>query len=284
MKKLNFWALLAFTFGVINFSACTSNDDLGSEATLTATALDDSQIGSISDNILASADEYVLPIESSNYAAVSGLQRIPIVKNVDGVIITVDKSGTEFPKTITLDYGTTGIKDKRDNVLKGKIIIVVSNKMTVAGSTRSYSFVDFSVNDNKIKGSKLVTFNGETDGKPSWSVVVEDTVVKVDGKSVIVNSTRTRTLTDNNATPKIYFDDSFSITGSATGVNARGVAYTMTIEKPLITVGAWPVFVAGTTLITSEKRTVLIDYGDGTKDFKATATVNGVTKEFNLRK
>lgn len=284
MKKLNFWALLAFTFGVINFSACTSNDDLGSEATLTATALDDSQIGSISDNILASADEYVLPIESSNYAPVSGLQRIPIVKNVDGVIITVDKSGTEFPKTITLDYGTTGIKDKRDNVLKGKIIIVVSNKMTVAGSTRSYSFVDFSVNDNKIKGSKLVTFNGETEGKPSWSVVVKDTVVKVDGKSVIVNSTRTRTLIDNNATPKVYFDDSFSITGSATGVNAKGVAYTMTIEKPLITVGAWPVFVAGTTLITSEKRTVLIDYGDGTKDFKATATVNGVTKEFNLRK
>lgn len=284
MKKLNFWALLAFTFGVINFSACTSNDDLGSEATLTATALDDSQIGSISDNILASADEYVLPIESSNYAPVSGLQRIPIVKNVDGVIITVDKSGTEFPKTITLDYGTTGIKDKRDNVLKGKIIIVVSNKMTVAGSTRSYSFVDFSVNDNKIKGSKLVTFNGETEGKPSWSVVVKDTVVKVDGKSVIVNSTRTRTLIDNNATPKVYFDDSFSITGSATGINAKGVAYTMTILEPLQTVGAWPVFVKGKTQITTEGRIVLIDYGDGTKDFKATSTVNGVTKEFNLRK
>lgn len=284
MKKVNFLALLAFTFGVINFSACTSNDDLGSEATLTATALDDSQIGSISDNILASADEYVLPIESSNYAAVSVLQRIPIVKNVDGVIITVDKSGTEFPKTITLDYGTTGIKDKRDNVLKGKIIIVVSNKMTVAGSTRSYSFVDFSVNDNKIKGSKLVTFNGETEGKPSWSVVVKDTVVKVDGKSVIVNSTRTRTLIDNNATPKVYFDDSFSITGSATGINAKGVAYTMTILEPLQTVGAWPVFVKGKTQITTEGRIVLIDYGDGTKDFKATSTVNGVTKEFNLRK
>jgi len=284
MKKVNFLALFAFVFGIINFSSCKSNDDLGNEANLTATAIDNSQISSTSDNIIATADEYILPLELSNYAAVSGLQKTANVKNVAGVIITVDKPGNEFPKTITLEFDSLGVKDKRDNVLKGKIIIVVSNKMTIAGSTRTYTFENFSVNDNKVNGSKIVTFNGETDGKPSWSVEVKDTLIRVDGKTVIVNSNNIRTRIDNNGTEKIYYDDSYSILISASGINAKGVAYTLVTIDPLITAGTWPVFVKGKAQITSEGRSVLIDYGDGTKDLKATATVNGVTKEFNLRK
>ena len=58
----------------------------------------------------------------------------------------------------------------------------------------------------------------------------------------------------------------------------------MTIIKPLEIDGIWPVFVAGTMELTTEKRSVITDYGDGTRDMKATVTVDGVTKTISLRK
>jgi hypothetical protein len=58
----------------------------------------------------------------------------------------------------------------------------------------------------------------------------------------------------------------------------------MEIKKPLIIDGVWPVFVEGTMVITTEKRSVVFDYGDGTRDLKATATVDGVSKTISLRK
>jgi len=137
-----------------------------------------------------------------------------------------------------------------------------------------------------LKGSKTVTYNGETSGKPSWTIVAKDTILRADGTTVIWNSERVRTRTDNNSTPLIYWDDTYSITGSSNGVNAKGVAYSMVIDdaKPLVIIKDWKYFVSGSVVITTEKRTAVLDYGDGTKDAKATLTINGVTKEITLRK
>ena len=146
------------------------------------------------------------------------------------------------------------------------------------------SYDNFSVNDNVVKGVKTVTYNGDTTGNRSWTVVVNDTVIRVDGKTVISNATRIRTRLSDNGTPNLYYDDKYSIEGSATGVNANGKAYSMSITKPLIIDGVWPVYVEGTMTVTNDKRTVITDYGDGTRDMKATVTVNGVTKTINLRK
>ena len=57
-----------------------------------------------------------------------------------------------------------------------------------------------------------------------------------------------------------------------------------TIVIPLIIDGGWPVFVEGSMVISTENRKVVIDYGDGTRDLKATATVDGVSKTISLRK
>ena len=192
--------------------------------------------------------------------------------------------GNPFPKVITIDYGTEGITGKRGNVFKGKIIVRVTNRMDVAGSSRNYMLESFSVNNNQVKGSKTVTYNGETPNK-NWTVAVSDTLlIAITGKMIISNSTRIRTRLSDNETPKLYYDDKYSIEGSATGVNAKGVAYTMSITKPLVLDGVWPVFVEGTMLLETDKRSVLTDYGDGTQDMKATVTVNGVTKTISLRK
>lgn len=284
MKKLNLIAILVVSVSLATFTT-SCNSDEPNQASLTITAQDESQVSSISDDVVSNADDIVEQIEAGNYAAApsaSAAQKVPSPRNIDGVIVTYDKTGNEFPKTITLDYGTTGLTGKRGNVFKGKIIIVITGRMTVSGSSRTYTFDNFSVNDNVVKGTKSVTFSGIVSGKPTWAIVVKDTVVRTDGKTVIWNATRTRTH-DNNGTPAIKADDTFSFVGDASGVNAAGVSYTIQITKPLVISVVWPVFIEGTTLLTSEKRTVVVDYGDGTKDMKATATVNGVTKEFALR-
>ncbi|MEI7503208.1 MAG: hypothetical protein WCJ61_07980 [Paludibacter sp.] len=296
MKKVNLLAMFAISFSLISFVACKSSDEFtGTDASIAATASDEAQASSVSDQIISAADDYVNAAELNSYQQVSTSQRVSSVSTADSVIVTIDKTGlTVFPKKITIDFGTTGYTDKRGNVLKGKLYITVSNKMTIAGSSRTFSFSNFFVNDNSVKGSKTVTFlglKGSADsvssvGYPSWSVVAKDTISRTDGTVVTWNSNRTRTRISNNGTPNVYWDDTYAITGSSNGVNAKGVAYTMEIDaaKPLTIIGGWKYFVSGAVIITTEKRTALMDYGNGAKDALATVTINGVTKEITLKK
>ncbi|MDD4971314.1 MAG: hypothetical protein PHT07_17935 [Paludibacter sp.] len=287
MKRVNLVAILAVSFSLTSFVACTSEAFTGTDASLSTTAIDEAQAATVNDQVISVADEYANAFDANGFTQKSASQAVMGVSTADTVIVTVDKPGTTaFPKKMCIDFGTTGFTDKRDNVLKGKIYITISNRMTIAGSIRKMEYSNFFINDNSVKGSKTVTYNGETAGKPSWSIVAKDTVVRTDGTTVIWNSDRTRTRSNNNGTPLIYWDDVYTITGSSAGINAKGVAYTMTIDsaKPLTTVGGFRFFVSGAVLIVSEKRTALLDYGDGTKDAKATVTIDGVTKTINLRK
>lgn len=287
MKKVNALALIAISFSLINFVSCKNSDEFtGTDASIAETASDEAQVSSVSDQIISTADEYVNASDLTGFQQVSASQKISGTTATDPVV-TIDKTGlTYFPKKISIDFGTTGFTDKHGNVLKGKLNITITNRMTISGSTRTFEFVNFYVNDNSVKGSKSVTFNGEVDGNRSWSIVAKDTITRVDGTVVTWNSSRTRTRTSDNGTPYIYWDDTYTIAGNSNGTNAKGVAYSMVIDdaKPLTIVGGWKYFVSGALTISTEKRTALLDYGNGTKDAIATVTINGVTKQITLRK
>lgn len=282
MKTINFFAKMTMVLGfAIGFAAC-DNDAISDEA-LAVAAQDEAQISSVSDDVLTDADEYI-------NANLSGFQMVTAAETQKivaprGATVTVVNEGNPFPKVITIDYGTEGVVGKRGNVFKGKIVVRVTGRMDVAGSSRTYTMLNFTVNGNSVKGIKTVTYNGDSTGKKTWTVVVNDTVVKAaDAKMITSKSTRIRTLLSNNNTPNVFFDDKFSIQGSSSGVNAAGKAYSVKITKPLIIDGAWPVFVEGTTLLETEKRIAVLDYGDGTRDMIATVTSNGVSKTITLRK
>ena len=287
MKKVNVLALIAISFSLVNFVSCKDSDEFsGSNASVAVTTSDEAQASSVNDQVISAADDYVNSFDASGFQQKSEQQRMSELSVADSVLITIDKPGaTGFPKVVTVDFGA-GYTDKRGNVLKGKLYIAISNRMSFAGSTRTFQFVNFFVNENSVKGSKTVTYNGDLAGKPSWSIVAKDTITRTDGTVVTWNSNRTRTRINNNGTDLIYWDDMYAITGSSNGINAKGVAYTMEIDatKPLTIVGGWKYFVSGAVVITTEKRTALLDYGSGTKDAVATVTINGVTKEITLKK
>ena len=292
MKRVNLLAIIAVSFGLTSLVSCTTDLTAGTDAALTATAVDEGQASVVNDQIVSSADDYLNGLDASNYQAVSSAvnsnpQKTSIKIIMDSVTITIDRVGlNDYPKNICIDFGT-GVTVKRGNRLKGKIYITVTNKMTIANSSRTFQFSNFYVNDNSVKGSKVVTYMGlNTDSKPYWIISANDTITRADGKQIVWKTERVRTRIDDNSTPKIYWDDTYSITGTSSGINAKGVAYTMEIQatNPLIIDGSFPFFTKGTVIITTENKTVVVDYGDGTKDAKATATINGVTKNINLKK
>lgn len=288
MKKKNVLAMVVIAFGVANFTtSCSSSsssqspDASATVTALSATASDETQSASISDNVDNEVDNYVTFSAINAYKAPALLG----IESVNVPTITVDKpDSTSFPKKFTINYGTTGIIGVRGDTIKGEIIVVVSNKMTIEGSSRTMTYRNFSINGNAIAGSKVYTYNGLTGIHPSWTSNVNDTITREDGAILIWHSIRTRERMDNNGTPLIYWDDNYSITGGSNGVNAKGIAFTSVINTPLEIGGGWPFFTKGILTITTATKTVVIDYGDGTKDRKATATVNGVTHTFTIKR
>ena len=283
MKKRILPAMLVLAAGFAFFgTSCTSDNNVATDASLTTTATDEAQAASLSDAVINTADIYVNTLADNGYSTPSAVKG---QVDITGVTITLDKKDSiTFPKIITIDFGTTGYIDNRGDTLKGKVIITVSDKIWKPGATKTIKLVDFYVNGNNIKGSKSIVNNGLNAAKnPSYTTTVSDTIIRVDKSTIIRNATRTRERIDNAGTPRIFWDDKFSITGSSSGVNAKGVAYTVAITSPLIIYNNYPYFVQGTVTTTTETRTAILDFGDGTKDRKATLTINGVTKDITLK-
>ena len=283
MKKTNLLAILAVGVGLAFFcSSCNNENTVATDASLTITATDEAQAASLSDAVISQADVYVNTLAGNGY---TGSMAVKGTAEVTGLTITVDKpDSVNFPKIITIDFGTAGYINDRNDTLQGKIIITISDKLWKSGATKTIKLVNFYVNGNNVKGGKTIQNNGLNAAKnPSMTVTASDTIVRVDKSTIIRNATRTRERISDNGTPKIFWDDKYSITGSSSGVNAKGVAYTVEITKPLIEYNNFKFFVQGSVTTTTQTRTAVLDYGDGTRDNKATLTINGVTKNITLR-
>lgn len=283
MKIKNVWAILAVSAGFAFFgTSCTNDNNVATDASLTTTATDEAQAASLSDAVVSTADTYVNTLSMNGFSAAMAVRSDV---ETTGPIITVDKKDSvNFPKTVTIDFGTTGYISDENDTLKGKIIITISNNLWKSGATKTITLVDFYVNNNNVKGIKIIVNNGLNAAKnPSMTETVSDTIIRVDKSTIIRNATRTRERISDNGTPKFFWDDEFSITGGSTGVNAKGISYTVAITNPLIRYNNFPFFVKGTVTTTTDNRTAVLDYGVGTRDRKATLTINGVTKNIILR-
>lgn len=172
--------------------------------------------------------------------------------------------------TITIDFGT-GVESKRTGkIRKGKIIVKFTGGYWKTGAVITQSFDNYSVNDNKIEGSRSITNNGVSNGIPSWSIQSNLTITKTDGKKITWNSTRTRTMTKGYSTPFNWSDDEYEISGSANGITSAGDIYTLTIDKPLFIklsfnggISLCKYILDGKITYTRGASTATLDYGTG---------------------
>lgn len=250
-----------------------------------------------SDSYFEETDDFsMLAVASDDATAsggkiVSGGRRIFITDNrlecAEIDIVVADDSTPEMPKgTITIDFGD-GCEDNRGNVRKGKIMVNYTGRRFLPGSIIVTTFDGYSINGVQIEGERTVTnASGSLEENPKFNIVVEGgKATWPDGTFATREANRTREWI--RATNPL--NDEWRVTGNAAGVNRNGVAYTMEITAALVykrqCAALSRIFMAvqGVKVLTTESRQMTIDYGDGACDRLVTITVNGETKEVEVR-
>ncbi|WP_210513909.1 hypothetical protein [Hymenobacter terricola] len=182
-------------------------------------------------------------------------------------------------RTLTIDFGPTNCLCPDGRYRRGKIVIVFTGNDLHRHSGATVTRENYFVNDNQHTATRI--FTDLSGGSFSVDVPSASIIFANNGGTHSWTAHRVFTRTAGYATPQIS-DDEYSITGSATGTNRRGISYTANIVQPLIkhfTVGCFRHFVSGTVNIANSKgNTLLLNYdpaGTGACDNIASVTING---------
>ena len=201
---------------------------------------------------------------------------------------------TTWPKVMTIDFGTTNCLGTDGTNRRGKLVVTLTDRHRNPGSVLTVQPQNYFVNDNQIEGTKTITNNGRnaanhltftvqvTNGKITFST----------GGSTTWNSTRTNEWIAGESTSwhsdgmNGICDDVHLITGSASGVNRNGLAYTVNITSALRKEKCCKWIVSGKLdIIPSGLLTRSVDYdptNTGNCDDIASVTIGGNVFTVNM--
>ncbi len=198
-----------------------------------------------------------------------------------------DNSTTVPHGTITIDFGTDGCTDARGNLRKGKIVVEFKGRRFLPGSTVTTTLVGYSINGIALEGTRTVTnITGSTEDAPKFNITLTGgKATWPDGSTATREVNRTREwIRATNPT-----QDQWKVTGTAAGTNRNGAVYEMEITDPLIykreCALSARVFIAvqGTKSLTVNGKKITIDYGTGDCDRTVTITVEGKSKQVEVK-
>ncbi|MCS3796898.1 hypothetical protein [Niastella sp. OAS944] len=196
--------------------------------------------------------------------------------------VTLDTANTAC--TLTIDFGTTNCKGPDERYRRGKILATWNGKYRDKNTVVNITFDNYFVNDNQIKGTHKTTNLGyNTAQHLVYKIEVDGSIVKANnGGTILWKSTREREWVTGSNTLSIL-DDTYSITGSASGTTAEGSAYTITITQPLVRKMNCYWFESGKLNVTPAGRlTRTLDYGNTGCDSKGTVTIGNTTFDVTL--
>lgn len=279
MKTKFFLLILLGAF--ISFTSCNKESSPIDQTSVEL--VDDNAVSDVAfDDIFNTVDNATIILE--NFLGKGDLKSATIVSD-SCPSISVDKTGAEiWPKVITVDYGT-GCTGFYGSSRKGKIKITVTARRNVIGATRTVTFDNYFFNGIKVEGTKVVTNLG-----PNSNQNIEISVVLTGGKFILPNEKTIERSFEHKRewitgfATKTIWDDQCLITGTATGKNINGVAYTNTILSPLRWKRVCEFLVSGVIKFEREGAEVVeLDYGQGECDAVATLKKGDVTKEIMLK-
>ncbi|MFN8207756.1 MAG: hypothetical protein U0T82_10185 [Bacteroidales bacterium] len=280
-NRVTLVVMLAFISGGLLVSSCKKDDavDVSKKDAISIT-LDDAVASDLSDDIINEAEEIVAAGESSDYTYTSSKSGAL----TNSRTITVDKPGekTNFPKLITITYDNWTAANGR--VKNGVVLISISERMWTAGSTRTITFENLTINGYKVEGTKTVTFKGLVAGKYTIEASLSGgKITSPEGDYSIERSfTHTRTLEEGATTVLNIWDDVWYISGTGQGKGRNGMSYKATITSPLMFRTTCPWISKGTVVVKIENsKNVVLDFGDGTCNRSFTITVDGSSSDQN---
>lgn len=208
-----------------------------------------------------------------------------IYGNCATVTINPPLPDTTFPKTITIDFGTTNCEDSYGVNRRGVITAVITGKYRDVGTSITINPQNYYLNDNKIEGTKVVENIGpNADGNTEFTVDISNAkITYTNGDFTTYESSRVREWVIGESTDGLLgiLDDEYDITGTASGTDRRGRDYEMTITSPLRVAVLCRWVKSGTIEIQPEDlhlRTV--DFGNGDCDATVNVEINGNTYTF----
>lgn len=309
MKQVNQISKLAFLLafsGIVTFSSCKKDNTISqpTDTPAVTASLDASQSDAIAETQFDDVFNITMGVQSSDAGEDIGIGAgVDVIynntTNPDGTptgtpdsissrcftVTVIPHILHQFPKTVTIDFGTTGCLGKDGKLRKGKIVTIYTGPMFVPGSTTSTTFVDYSVDSFKIEGTHIVENTSSSNQKQWTAKVINGKITNTNNGSWRAwNSARIHTQVEGNGTPLYPLDDEFEITGNSYGSNSNGNTWTAEIVSPLIKKFTCPWRAKGTVNITRDTTMAVLDYGDGTCDNKAIITINGVSHIITLHK
>jgi hypothetical protein len=277
MKTRIFIIILAL--GLFTFFSCTKLKNLLESAS--ADLADDDAVTQVAFDDISNTVDYAIGFMENLPGTIKGDQ---VVFADSCPTITINPLTGGFPKTITINYGS-GCTGFYGSTRSGKIIIVVSDKRTVIGATRTVTFDNYYFNGVKVEGTKVFTTMPLHNQNPVFSVkLTGGKLTLTNGKTIERALDHQREWTAGYNTPSNIWDDEYLITGTATGKGINGNSYTNTILTALHWKRVCEFIVSGTVKF---ERTgvepVVLDYGTGNCDATATLTRGDQTKEITLK-
>jgi len=276
MKKITLLLSLAIFSAVLIFTACEKKTDSPNNSFNEKSAEDEALADVYWNSIDNDIDFASGLMESNNFKSVTDTCPMIIVDHPDSVF---------FPRTVTIDFGEDYCETWNGQMKKGKIIITVTNFMHIEGSVRTVVLDNFYINDHHIEGTKTLTNNGYNDnGNMNFQVVLEGGQISFpDGGIITREMNHNREWTAGIETPRYWWDNEWTITGTASGTNRDGKSYSNEITNPILVKSVCRFPVSGTVdMNISDVGTIVLDYGDGECDNIATLTFGDHVWEINL--
>jgi len=279
MKTKIFMMIAALA--ILSFSSCTKQSVID-QASLDL-ADDDAVSDAVFEDVFNSVDNADIILDNLGKGDATKSDLLVVADSCPLVTITHVGDGV-WPKTITIDFGN-GCSGLFDNTRSGKIIIVVTGPRRETGSKKTVTFENYFFNGIKVEGTKEFENMGYNSNQNLvFSVkLMNGKLTLTDGKVIERSFEHQKEWTAGQLTRNIW-DDEFMITGTATGVNINGVAYTNTIMTALHWKRVCRFVVSGIVKIEREgAEQIEINYGDGECDNKAVVTRGTESKEILLK-
>jgi hypothetical protein len=281
MKKAATLAMVACIL-TIGFSGCKKAEELTalfdqSSVDNTTAEAQFNDLNDVSSDAMSSQGKFLVGEDKNNTAP----ERGGAFRNCGNVTIDVPT------KTITVDFGTGNTTACNDGKIRnGKIIITYTDKYMTPGSVITTTPQNYTVNGNKVEGTKTVTCVTTDLAQPKHRMQVSNgKVTFLTGESTTWTTDKVRTWT-TGAADQDKTNDVWTFTGSGSGTNRKGNAYTWLITQALVVKSACFASgiykpVAGEIKVTASGSDKIINYGSGICDKTVTVTVGGRTFTFN---
>jgi len=190
----------------------------------------------------------------------------------------------EYPKTLTLDFGT-GCTSADGIMRKGKLIYVFSDVLLLPGATASVTFDQYVVNGYGILGTYSITNNSSDQGISISTQVTNGIITYPNQTNYHYSANRSYVMTAGSATPFDITDDVYSVSGNSSFSASDGSSLVCNITTPLIKpVACHNVTTGVVSFVYDQVVNGTLDFGTGACDNLATLKIGAnITKTVILR-